>query len=59
MQIGGATLSDGPSTGSTYAPKWLKLTRRGSVFAAYVSADARAWAPVHIPQNMVFPNRCM
>jgi subtilisin family serine protease len=52
---GGTTASDGPATGSTYVPKWLKLTRRGNVFSAAVSADARAWTPVHLPQTVVLP----
>jgi subtilisin family serine protease len=54
-QTGGTTSSDGPMTGTTYVPKWLKLSRRGNVFAASVSADARAWTPVHTPQTIVLP----
>ena len=46
----GTTLSDGPSTGSTYAPRWLKLSRRGSVITAYQSADGTSWISVHAGQ---------
>jgi regulation of enolase protein 1 (concanavalin A-like superfamily) len=49
-------VSDGPSTGTTSAPKWLKLSRRGNIFAAYASADGRSWTPVHVPQNIVLPS---
>jgi subtilisin family serine protease/regulation of enolase protein 1 (concanavalin A-like superfamily) len=40
---GGDTLSDGPAAGSAYAPRWLKLSRRGGVFKASYSADGLAW----------------
>ena len=47
---GGYTVSDGPSAGSTVAPRWLRLTRRGNSFAAYHSVDGVQWTPVHVPQ---------
>jgi subtilisin family serine protease/regulation of enolase protein 1 (concanavalin A-like superfamily) len=52
---GGATTSDGPSAGTTYAPRWLKLSRRGDVFSAYLSADGLAWTMVHAPATMAMP----
>jgi hypothetical protein len=55
-QTGGTTSSDGPSSATTYAPRWLKLSRRGNVFSAYVSGDGRGWTPVHVPQNIVLPS---
>jgi subtilisin family serine protease len=54
-QTGGTTASNGPQTGTTYAPKWLKLSRRGHVFTASVSANGRAWTAVDIPQTIVLP----
>ncbi len=54
-QTGGDTASDGPVTGSTYVPRWLKLSRRGNVFAAAVSADGRSWTAVHVPQTVALP----
>ena len=34
------------STGSTYAPRWLRLTRRGNVFTAFASTDGATWTQV-------------
>ena len=44
--IGGTTLSDGPSAGTTSIPRWLRLSRRGSSFAAFYSQDGASWTPV-------------
>jgi regulation of enolase protein 1 (concanavalin A-like superfamily) len=52
---GAATLSNGPTAGTTFAPRWLKLTRRGDVFTAYLSADGLAWTMVHAPATIVMP----
>ena len=52
---GGTTLSDGPSAGSVPVPRWLKLSRRGNVFSAYLSIDGVTWTPVHTPQSIVLP----
>ncbi|HEV2846113.1 MAG TPA: endonuclease/exonuclease/phosphatase family protein [Thermoanaerobaculia bacterium] len=49
---GGTTLSDGPSAGTTYPPRWLKLVRSGNVFTAYLSTDGTAWTQVHTPQTV-------
>ncbi|MFL6232831.1 MAG: endonuclease/exonuclease/phosphatase family protein, partial [Thermoanaerobaculia bacterium] len=49
---GAATLSDGPSAGSTYPPRWLKLVRAGNVFTAYLSSDGTAWTQVFTPQTI-------
>ncbi len=54
-QPDGATSSSGPATGTTYAPRWLKLSRRGSTFTAYTSTDARTWAVVHVPETLPLP----
>jgi regulation of enolase protein 1 (concanavalin A-like superfamily) len=52
---GVATLSDGPSAGTTFAPKWLRLSRRGNVFSAYLSSDGVAWTMVHAPATIAMP----
>lgn len=52
---GGTTLSDGPSIGTTYPPRWLKLVRSGNVFTAYLSTDGAAWTQVHTPQTVPMP----
>jgi subtilisin family serine protease/regulation of enolase protein 1 (concanavalin A-like superfamily) len=52
---GGATSSDGPSAGSTSTPRWLKLSRRGNVFSAFLSTDGVTWKPVHTPQSIALP----
>ncbi|HYO13006.1 MAG TPA: hypothetical protein VE685_07425 [Thermoanaerobaculia bacterium] len=52
---GGTTLSDGPSIGSTYPPRWLKLVRSGNVFTAYLSSDGVTWTQIHTPQTVVMP----
>jgi regulation of enolase protein 1 (concanavalin A-like superfamily) len=48
----GETLSDGPSAGSTYAPRWLKLSRRGNVFKAAYSLDRVQWTTVLTSQTI-------
>lgn len=52
---GGATLSDGPMAGTTYPPRWLRITRAGNVFTAYISTDGVAWTQIHTPQTVVMP----
>ena len=52
---GGTTLSDGPSAGSVTIPRWLKLSRRGNVFSAFISVDGVTWTPVHTPQSIALP----
>lgn len=52
---GGTTYSDGPSSGTTYPPRWLKLTRSGNTFTAYISTDGSAWTQVHTPQTVSMP----
>ena len=52
---GGTTLSDGPSAGSVTIPRWLKLSRRGNVFSAFLSADGVTWTAVHTPQSIALP----
>jgi endonuclease/exonuclease/phosphatase family metal-dependent hydrolase/regulation of enolase protein 1 (concanavalin A-like superfamily) len=49
---GGTTLSDGPSAGTTYPPRWLKLVRSGDTFSAFLSSDGSSWTPVHTPQTV-------
>jgi Bacterial Ig domain/PASTA domain len=53
--IGGTTLSDGPSAGTTPAPRWLKLTRVGNTFTAYLSTDGLTWTSVGPPQTISLP----
>jgi regulation of enolase protein 1 (concanavalin A-like superfamily) len=53
--IGGSTASDGPPAGSLTVPRWVRLTRRGQDFAAYVSTDAILWQQVHTTQSVVMP----
>jgi hypothetical protein len=52
ITAGGTTLSDGPATGTTFPPQWLKLVRAGNVFTAYLSADGVTWTQVHTPQTV-------
>ena len=52
---GGTTSSDGPSAGSVPVPRWLKLSRRGNVFSAFISGDGATWTPVHTPQSITLP----
>jgi hypothetical protein len=53
--IGGATLSDGPSAGTTVPPRWLKLTRVGDVFTAYMSIDGTTWTRVGAAETIALP----
>ncbi len=52
---GGTTASDGPSAGTTYPPRWLKLTRSGNTFTAYISSNGSTWTQVHTPQTVTMP----
>jgi endonuclease/exonuclease/phosphatase family metal-dependent hydrolase len=52
---GGTTASDGPSTGTTFPPRWLRLTRSGNVFTAYLSSDGASWTQVFTPQTIAMP----
>jgi hypothetical protein len=51
---GGTTLSDGPKTGTTFPPRWLKLVRSGNVFTAFLADDEFGvnWTQVHTPQTV-------
>lgn len=49
---GGTTWSDGPSDGTTSLPRWLKLTRSGDSFSAFLSADGITWTQVHTTQTI-------
>ena len=49
---GGTTLSDGPSAGTTYPPRWLKLVRSGNDFSAFLSSDGVSWTQVHTTQTI-------
>jgi regulation of enolase protein 1 (concanavalin A-like superfamily) len=53
--VGGTTYSDGPSAGTTPVPRWLKLTRRGSVFTAYYSGTGTSWTQVGPAQTLALP----
>jgi hypothetical protein len=53
--VGGTTLSDGPPAGTVPPPRWLKLTRAGDSFTAYVSTDGVTWTMVGQPQTVVLP----
>ena len=55
LSTGGTTLSHGPSAGSTSLPRWLKLSRRGNVFSAYLSSDGSAWTQVHTGETLAMP----
>lgn len=52
---GGTTLSDGPSIGTLYPPRWLRLTRSGDTFTAYMSSDGSSWTQVHTPVTVAMP----
>jgi hypothetical protein len=52
LDVGGATLSDGPASGTTSAPRWLKLQRSGDRFTAWLSSDGSAWQLVHATQSI-------
>ena len=51
--VGGTTLSDGPSAGTTSIPRWLKLSRRGSTFAAFYSQDGASWTSIPVTDSTV------
>jgi subtilisin family serine protease len=51
----GTTLSDGPAAGTTFGPRWLKLSRRGNSFGASISTDGFTWSGVHVPQAITMP----
>jgi hypothetical protein len=53
--LNGATVADGPAAGTTPAPRWLKLTRAGDTFTAYISIDGATWTPVGPPQTLALP----
>lgn len=55
MTEGGATLSDGPTIGTLYPPRWLRLTRAGNTFTASMSSDGSSWTQVHIPVTVAMP----
>jgi endonuclease/exonuclease/phosphatase family metal-dependent hydrolase len=49
---GATTSSDGPTGGTTYPPRWLKLTRVGNVFTASISTNGTSWTQIHTPQTV-------
>ena len=51
--VGGTTLSDGPSAGTTSIPRWLRLSRRGSTFSAFYSQDGVSWTSIPAPDSTV------
>ena len=54
---GGDTLSTGPSQGTTYPPRYLKLKRAGNVFSAYISTDGATWTEVAgSPETIALPS---
>jgi subtilisin family serine protease len=53
--VAGTTHSDGPSAGTTPVPRWLKLTRRGSVFTAYYSGTGTSWTQAGPAQTLALP----
>lgn len=55
ITTGGPTLSDGPGMGSMFAPAWVKLSRRGNVFSAYLSTNGTTWIRVHTSQTVALP----
>ena len=55
LTAGGITQSDGPATGSTSVPQWLKVSRRGNTFTAYLSDDGATWTLVHAPVTVEMP----
>jgi regulation of enolase protein 1 (concanavalin A-like superfamily) len=52
VSAGGVTASDGSTGTTSQVPRWVKLTRRGNVFAAYVSPDGLAWSAVYTAQTI-------
>jgi hypothetical protein len=55
VTAGATTLSDGPTSGTTPVPRWIKVVRRATTFAAYLSLDGIAWQPVHVPESISMP----
>jgi hypothetical protein len=55
ITVGGTTLSDGPSVGTTLPPRWLKLTRVGDTFTAFLSIDGVIWTTMGSPQFLSLP----
>jgi hypothetical protein len=51
--VGGTTLSDGPSAGTTLIPRWLKLSRKGTSFYAFYSQDGASWTPIPVSDSTV------
>jgi regulation of enolase protein 1 (concanavalin A-like superfamily) len=56
ISVGGTTASDGPSAGSTTLPRWLRLTRHGQEFTAFLSTDGVQWQRVHTTQTVAMPS---
>jgi regulation of enolase protein 1 (concanavalin A-like superfamily) len=52
---GGMTASDGLSSGTAFAPAWLKLSRRGNTFSASLSVDGLAWKSVYTSTTIPMP----
>lgn len=52
---GRTTQSDGPTSGTTTVPRWLKLVRSGSSFSAFISGDGATWSQVTPPTTIAMP----
>jgi hypothetical protein len=53
---GDTTVSTGPGQGTAPPlPLWLRVTRQGDVFTAYISTDGTWGAPVVPPETVVMP----
>ncbi len=53
--VGGTTASDGTASGTAFSARYLKLSRRGNVFTASISADGSQWTQVYTPQTITLP----
>jgi hypothetical protein len=57
LTTGGDTVSTGPSEGTTPPPRYLKLSRAGNVFHAYISTDGASWTEVAgSPETIALPS---
>jgi hypothetical protein len=57
LTAGGDTVSTGPSEGTTLPPRYLKLTRAGNVFRAFLSTDGSSWTEVSgSPETIALPS---
>jgi len=56
LSAGGPTASDGLSIGSVTPPCWVRLTRQGQEFAAFISTDGELWQRVYTVQTVAMPS---